>query len=509
MQPKHIDRLNGFDKQIVKGPKLMNFAKKYFNCSKDDFDGIELEEKKVKDICDDDLIHWDSRILLGDYMNAFEYVQEQVISEFTLALLEDTGFYEVNYYTGGLMRFGKNAGCEFFTLDCNEPLENVAPNKNTQKKSIFKNEFCASLSKTTCSSGRQSRGICENKKIRDDLYNDMNYIRGSSETDPKSWNNYGNKYAEYCPISLSEKENIEQPIYSYIGNCNLGQTENYGYFAFYYGPNKTIGYTYSIFTESFGESFSDISFCAFSSIIRKDDPKKDLYKDFIRPTCYEMFCSNRSLTIKIKDQYIVCPREGGYISIGKNYIGNLACPDYNLICSQSVLCNNMFDCVEKKSTMREDYIYDYKPVDVSVQIILIPESEKIGKGYEESENGTYPKYCSECNELKQCFECKNTTPYYIGVRENDNNPINCSAIAPKDSYYNKNDSENKIYYYKCIDHCKVCKSQNPNKCFQCHPEYRLNENGECVERIDGCGLYDNSSISVYFDDKSNNNGTGY
>ena len=74
-------------------------------------------------------------------MNAFEYVQEQVISEFTLALLEDTGFYEVNYYTGGLMRFGKNAGCEFFTQDCNEPLENVAPNKNTQKKSIFKNEF--------------------------------------------------------------------------------------------------------------------------------------------------------------------------------------------------------------------------------------------------------------------------------------------------------------------------------------------------------------------------------
>jgi hypothetical protein len=119
----------------------MNFAKKYFNCSKDDFDGIELEEKKVKDICDDDLIHWDSRILLGDYMNAFEYVQEQVISEFTLALLEDTGFYEVNYYTGGLMRFGKNAGCEFFTLDCNEPLENVAPIKIHKKNLFLKTNF--------------------------------------------------------------------------------------------------------------------------------------------------------------------------------------------------------------------------------------------------------------------------------------------------------------------------------------------------------------------------------
>ena len=509
VQTKQINRLSGFDKQIVQGQKLMEFAKKYFNCTKADFIGIELEEKKAKATCDDDLIHWDSRILLGDYMNAFPYVQEQVISEFTLALLEDTGFYKVNYYTGGLMRFGKNAGCEFFTQDCNEPLENVDSSKKTQRKSTFKNEFCSSQSKTTCTSGRQSRGICENKKIRDDLIDDQNYLRGSSETDPKSWKDYGNKYAEYCPISLSEKENEEEPIYSYIGSCNLGKTENYGRFAFYYGPNKTIGNTYSIFTDSFGESFSDNSFCAFSSIIKKDDPKKELYQDFIRPTCYEMFCSNRSLTIKIKEQYIVCPREGGYVSIGKNYMGNLACPDYNLICSQTVPCNNMFDCVDKKSTKKEDYIYDYKPVDVSVQIILIPESEKIGKGYEESENGLCPQYCSECNELKQCFECKNTTPYYIGVRENDNNPINCSSVAPKDSYYNKNDSENKIHYYKCIDHCKVCKSENPNKCYQCYPEYRLNDYGECIERIDGCGLYDNSSVSAYFDNKTNNNGTGY
>ena len=44
------------------------------------------------------------------------YVQEQVISEFTLAFLEDTGFYEVNYYTGVLMRFGKNMGCRFLMM---------------------------------------------------------------------------------------------------------------------------------------------------------------------------------------------------------------------------------------------------------------------------------------------------------------------------------------------------------------------------------------------------------
>ena len=254
VQPKHIKRLSGFDKQIVKGTKLMEIAKNYFKCTKNDFDGIELEEKKAKSTCDDNLIHWDSRILLGDYMNVFPYVQEQVISEFTLALLDDFDFYEVNYYTGGLMKFGKNAGCEFLEQDCNEPLENVDPSKKTQRKSVFKNEFCSSQSKTTCTSGRLSRGICENNKNRDNLIDDMNYVRD----EPKSWVDYGNKYAEYCPISLSERENEEESAYSYIGNCYLGETENYGRFAFYYGPNKTIGYNYSIFTPSFfGENFSD------------------------------------------------------------------------------------------------------------------------------------------------------------------------------------------------------------------------------------------------------------
>ena len=253
-----------------------------------------------------------------------------------------------------------------------------------------------------------------------------------------------------------------------------------------------------------------ISFCAFSSIIHKDDPLKELYKDFIRPTCYQMLCSSRSLTIRINKYYIVCPREGGFVKIGNDYIGYLNCPDYNLICSQTVRCNNMFDCVDKKSTIKEGIEYKYEPVDVSVQIILLGEAERIGKGYEESEDATCPINCGECNDLKQCFECKSTTPYFIGVREDDNNPIICSDVAktPEESYYSKNTSDNKIYYFKCIDNCKICKYKDT--CYQCHPEYRLNKAEQCVERIIGCGIYDNiSANSVYFDNITNNNGKGY
>jgi hypothetical protein len=38
---------------------------------------------------------------------------QKVFSEIALAFFEDTGWYKVNFYTGGLFRFGKKQGCNF------------------------------------------------------------------------------------------------------------------------------------------------------------------------------------------------------------------------------------------------------------------------------------------------------------------------------------------------------------------------------------------------------------
>jgi len=43
---------------------------------------------------------------------------------------------------------------------------------------------------------------------------------------------------------------------------------------------------YSIFSPSYGETFSNISFCAFSSIIHKKDDKKGFYGGFIAMKCF-------------------------------------------------------------------------------------------------------------------------------------------------------------------------------------------------------------------------------
>ena len=478
--------------------KLIEFAKKYFNC--DNITYLELEDNISTESECQFYIHWETRIFLGEYMTSNIYFQDQAISEFTLYALEGTGLYKINNFTGGLMRFGKNVGCDFFQKDCNyKKSEGEIFSNNTKRNSEFLNEFCSSSSKTTCSPGRQSRGLCDNN-LGSGPMTKAQYMR-------EGWENYGNSYADYCPISISEAEvqnlmlEVSQYEYSYTGSCLIGQKDDFGGKGFLELYKKE--YNYSVFADNYGENFSDTSFCAFSSIIHKDD--NNFYQGYIRPTCYQMICSNKSLTIRINEQYIVCPRSGGYINIGGNYKGHLLCPDFNLICSQTIACNNMFDCVEKGSQMKIDYEYNYIAVNVSTQIILPEDDIAILQNiiyepaYELSDNGKCPINCSQCYEKRKCFSCRDNI--YIGDKDNDNNPVNCSYEAPVSHFYKFNET----FYFRCIDNCKFC--NNSNECFQCEPEFRLNSNKQCVPRIEGCLKYNNST--KYPDTTTNNGGMGY
>jgi hypothetical protein len=67
------------------------------------------------------------------------------------------------------------------------------------------------------------------------------------------------------------------------------------------------------------------------------------YDEEVRAVCFNMLCSDKSLTIQVGEDYFVCPRGGGKIN-GVGYDGYLLCPDYNLICTRSVIYNDIFDC---------------------------------------------------------------------------------------------------------------------------------------------------------------------
>ena len=497
---------NTIAKLFVNATDTLKIARKYFGC--DSLTGIELDNINGVEAKDRSSIHWSGRLFMGEYMTAKMYYPEQAISEITLALLEEIDdWYKVNYYTGGLMRFGKHKGCNFFTQDCIEESRNF--DNERAVKSLYANEFCSSLYEDyltfgTCSSGRQSMDYCSNLNTHaliKRVY--TTYTRINFTTDNLGFGQ--DEVYEFCPISDSDNNKIG------FGNCNFGNGRH--------GKDLT-----SIFEEYGGESF-----CAFSSLVNRNLNRPHI-KGLIRPTCYKMSCSEKSLTIHIDGEFIVCPRTGGVIKIDSSnstYIGYLFCPDYNLICTATEVCNNLFECVEKKSTVKySNFEYDYQVNgNVSIEITSISDTDSSVTNnlisndlVELGEDGVCPKNCQQCRANKQCTICGPTFIYYIGVKENDNEQIKCSDIKPTEGYYCKDkDKSGKEYYcYKCLENCIKC--SNASTCEQCYPTHYINSSdGTCTYRIPGCIDYDkktkpdpeNGGGQTYYECLSCNNTDDY
>jgi len=502
-----IKRVGSIGKQklVAKGRTMLQKARDYFNCQS--LVGLEFEE-------DEQFLHWDSRLLLGDIMVSNIYYPDQVISEFTLALLEDIGWYKVNYYTGGLMRFGKHKGCDFINKDC------VKLNNKNRISPSFPNEFCFQEGTEvygTCSAGRQSRGYCLQKTIYTNVESDMRRTFSSSV----EWTtNYGPKRTEYCPITAEMLLEQEITDYStnlryYIGNCKIGNS-NYG------DEMDPDPIDYGAISGDFGEILGENSLCGLSSIFTKT--KMSNYDGNLRPTCYNMICKEKSLTVQLgNNEYFVCPREGGLIKIGKNrvsetqytdYYGYFYCPDYNLVCTGTEFCNDMFDCIDKKSEYKTpNYDYDLNNDEIISQVTSSIKTntelaqEQTIEGYELSEDGVCPINCRHCNPNKRCVQCRNNYQYYISEKEDISYHINCTNKAPEEGYYLKIINENS-HYFRCLENCIKC--SDANICEQCSPEFYLyNNNRACEERISNCEKYDQGSDSVYKDDLTNGGGFGY
>lgn len=489
---QNIQRPNNIikEKKIYKSQKIRELAKKYFG---DDIQGLELEN--TNDMEDIGYSHWEGRILLGDIMTSNIYFQDLVISDFTLTLLEETGWYKIDKFTGGLMRFGKHKGLSFFQDDCLINDNIIKPN--------FNNEFC-SQPYGTCSSGRLSKGICNtttNYRIipeyeRNGISNSLN----------------GEKFIDFCPVSSSMIYDDKM----LISKCN---SENKKYYSLLFDNVNFESISNSnIFLEKYGSS----SFCVLSSVLEKNDSNM-LYKGLVRPTCYSMICSEKSLTIELNNEFIVCPREGGMIKIGRDdnsdythYKGYIFCPDYNLICTGKNICNNIFDCINKKSeskTPNYNYQIENVPNSITDDIRNDTQLNKLSsiEGYELSiENTTCPVNCSHCISHKRCILCRNFNndmhhSYYIGEKDDGESPINCSEFKPNGGYYNTTKYINHIHYFRCVDNCDKC--TNSSQCEQCFPQYKLNSSHKCIDRIEHCIKYNEST--PFIDSTTNNNGIGY
>jgi hypothetical protein len=467
--------IRGEERNVIITPKVLEVARKYFNCS--NIIGVELEDQGGPG---SENSHWEQRILLGDYMGAIIYQEEMTISEITLALLEDSSWYKINYYTGGLMRFGKNGGCGFLGNYC----------LNQDLKTDFKNEFFDFEERFTpsCSAGRQSRTYSFLKPYH--IIEDQKYYFNFIQINDNIY--YSGAYfsVDYCPI---HSQNDSESFGSYFtGNCKIG-TGNYGENIYYFNQQTEqyeMHHKNALLPKELGEKYSNKSFCIMSSLAPIGTNK--MYSSVFHPMCYQMHCSSSFLTVQINDDFIVCPRQGGNVQL-KGYDGHLHCPDYNLICTGTVLCNDMFDCIEKKSLVKNDtFNYDYISL-TTQKYNQLPYIQNFS-AYELSDDGICPIFCSQCSKNKKCKKCLEGFNL-VGINKDDNNPVLCDKTTNIEKGYYK--AEDDIYYL-CSSGCEVCKEKNDN-CLSCKENYYFLENSSnCYNKVNyPKGYYFNEEKKIF------------
>lgn len=303
-------KVNGVMRTLIQTPKVLKIAREYYGCPT--LAGVEVEDQGGEGTAGS---HWEARTMLGDYMIGVNYA-EAVISEITLGLFEDSGWYKVNYYTGGLFRHGKGKGCSFVEEKC--------INDNTV---LSENEFCNEGSQPRCFSGRGSKGVC---------YLSSKYPYGSI---PYQYQYYskstkgGYYVADYCPVAYASSSSEDSETHYYYSNCNYGVESS--------NPLEVIG-----------EGTS----CIIST----------LYTDEVNQgeaLCMPTDCGSYTVSITVGDQVVECPREGGVVSV-PGYKGKIYCPDYNLVCTSDKFCNEPISCVSMKAVPKETtFKYDYSPKD--------------------------------------------------------------------------------------------------------------------------------------------------
>lgn len=107
-----IDPITGNLSYVIATPRVKQVARNLLGC--DTLEGARLAEGVE---CFGS--HWHSRLFLGEVLSpVLTSSSENILSPLTLALMEDSGWYTVDYQDAATPAFGLAAGCEFATESC-------------------------------------------------------------------------------------------------------------------------------------------------------------------------------------------------------------------------------------------------------------------------------------------------------------------------------------------------------------------------------------------------------
>lgn len=177
---------------MIVTPKVRDEAQRHFNCST--LEGAELENQGGPGT---EMAHWEKRLFENEGMTG-AFTQNSVFSRITLALMEDTGWYEANYHKAEPLRWGQNRGCKFVNNSCKAWM--TARNSSHNSLEPFCQRFKSQKQglHTSCSVDKTSVAMCNLAKFNQPLPLEYQYFESSIFANAEI---YGGSvdYADFCP----------------------------------------------------------------------------------------------------------------------------------------------------------------------------------------------------------------------------------------------------------------------------------------------------------------------
>lgn len=264
----------------IKSPNVLAHARAAFNCPT--LDGVELESSGGSGTIGS---HWDKRIMNDEFMVADAVVNDIVYSDITMALLEDSGWYGVNYQYTMPIEWGYKKGCNFLTTQC--IIDGV----------VQFDVFCNVVESEKCDYKHLNKGQCRIGTWNGALPSAYQYF-----DNPEAGGE--DRFLDYCPIVYQNTG----------GNCRgleVGEAD---------------------LNSDYGEKVCENCRCIEGTYSKKYEPHE-------HAGCHWVECKASSAIIHIGDSQVECPFTGGDVEV-PGYNGVVHCPPSNILCDPKPCMNN-------------------------------------------------------------------------------------------------------------------------------------------------------------------------
>uniref|UniRef100_A0A7N0UNJ9 EGF-like domain-containing protein n=2 Tax=Kalanchoe fedtschenkoi TaxID=63787 RepID=A0A7N0UNJ9_KALFE len=279
-------------------PRVVMHSRHHYAAFSENFTGLELEDGGGRGTSGS---HWEKRLLMNEIMTG-SVDTRSVVSRMTLALLEDSGWYEANYSVAEHLDWGHNQGIEFVTSPCN----------------LWKGAYHCNTTQTSgCTYNREAEGYCPIVNYSGDLPSWARYF-------PQANKGGHSLLADYCTYFVAYSD----------GSCTDKNTAR--------TPDRMLG-----------EVRGSDSRCMASSLVRAGFVRGSITQG---NGCYQHRCVNSKLEVAVDGTWKVCPYGGGPIQF-PGFNGELICPAYHELCRKDPVvgspkcpdsCNFNGDCANGK-----------------------------------------------------------------------------------------------------------------------------------------------------------------